>query len=426
MNVFLINDTSDDPNWGARATSHAMRQMIEENGDVIGDTLFSVNLTISRNRNFNNEESAQVEKMSELLLPPIFPKAVRRISKLMKKPELDIVPAKWEDFDTFAIRFLDKEIFEDVYNAFETNDAVILNGEGCVYGIKRESRLIYFLAYVSKQYFHKPTAIVNHTADLSHPVLRQIAENVYPLMDDVVFRETVSARLCREFCRGVVAADASFIYRPMHYQEWVKTASRSGYFDVFPNRTYDFDPSKPYICLGGSSVYLREEIPDYDPAPGYEKLVLELKKEFGQVVLTASAGSDQEVMQPISEKWGIPLIGLQTSFRQAIDIIGNAKVYIGGRWHPSIFALSGGTPVVPLSAFTFKMKALMQEMELDVPVINSLNLINETDKIMQITHEHLKHGESLRYQIKDKSDKNALSARRNVGILKSMDEYIRK
>ncbi len=421
MNVFLINDTSDDSNWGARATSNALRLLIEENGGTIRDTLYSKSLDYNSQKLKKAKNPNLTKRTIDLLLPPVIPKALRRLSKKLMPPVSDTVPLKWSDFDKFAEFLISGEIFHEIKEAFDQNDLVILNGEGCIYGLKRESRFIYFLAYVSKKYFKKPTAIVNHTAELSDPALMEMARNVYPLLDDVVFRESVSAQECKEFTRFSVAADAAFVYRPMRYDEWIKTASRPGYFDVFPYRTYDFDPSKPYICLGGSSVYLRPETIGYDPVPGYLKLIKELKKEFSQIVLTASAATDEEVLGPISQKYKIPLIGLNTAIRQAIDILGNSRVYIGGRWHPSIFALSGGTPVVPLSAFTFKMRALMNEIELDVPVIDSLNLEHETEKVIRLCRSHLDNGEALRRLLKRKSDKYTMKSRRNVDLLKTMN-----
>lgn len=417
MNVFLINDTSDDSNWGARATSNALRQLIEENGGTIQNAMYSRELAFSSQKANQARKPESINKAVDLLVPPLIPKVIRRVGNLLSGPDSDSVPSEWDEFETFATRFINGDIFPEINEAISNNDLVIINGEGCIYGLKRESRLIYFLAYVSKKYFRKPTAIVNHTADLTEPRLLKMAKNVYPILDDVVFRESVSARNCGECGKSVVAADASFIYKPMQYEDWIKTASRPGYFDVFPNKTYGFDPSRPYICVGGSSTFLRKETRDFDPVPGYLKLIKELKNDVSQIVLTASAATDEEVMRPISRKYKIPMIGLHTPVRQLIDILGNARVYIGGRWHPSIFALSGGTPVVPLSAFTFKMNALMNDIGLDVPVINSLELEDETEKILKINRSHLENGEALRRFLKRKSDRYAIKARRNVGLL---------
>ena len=48
-----------------------------------------------------------------------------------------------------------------------------------------------FLTYIAKTIYDKPVIIVNHTADFSHPDLRRIAEEIYPLFDDVVFRDSI-------------------------------------------------------------------------------------------------------------------------------------------------------------------------------------------------------------------------------------------
>src|SRR5690606_3457194 len=120
-----------------------------------------------------------------------------------------------------------------------------------VYGFKRESRLMLFLAYVAKRHFGLRVAIVNHTAELSDPRLRAMAELVYPLLDDVVFREPISARTYGGLVGGHVAPDAAFTYVPADPVHIRGVASRPGYYSVWPDEAL-FDVTRPYVALGGS------------------------------------------------------------------------------------------------------------------------------------------------------------------------------
>ncbi len=64
-------------------------------------------------------------------------------------------------------------------------------------------------------------------------------------------------------------------------------------------------------------------------------------------MLTASDLVDEEIIRPLARGLGLPLVGLSTPIQQVADILGNADAYIGGRWHPAIFAMRGRDAVAP-------------------------------------------------------------------------------
>ena len=121
---------------------------------------------------------------------------------------------------------------------------------------------------------------------------------------------------------------------------------------------------------------------------------------------------------------GLPLVGLTTPVQQAVDIIGNAQAYVGGRWHPSIFALRGGAPVVPLSSKTFKMQALIAMAGLSTPTFDAHNLEGEKKGIGRALADFVGQGETLRQTLRHWAIEQAEGCLDNVAYLRRRPEAV--
>ena len=158
---------------------------------------------------------------------------------------------------------------------------------------------------------------------------------------------------------------------------------------------------------------------------GFSVLIQDLKSCYsGQVVLTVSAVRDEWFLRKVAMEQDLPVVGLRTPVQQAVDIVGNAEAYVGGRWHPSIFALSGGTPVVALSAKTFKMQALMQMCGLHSPY-NALALEQHTDKIIAQLFAYINKGSSLREKLKAWAREQETLSWRNIAYIRKANTVLR-
>lgn len=406
MNVLMINDSSSNPNWGDRAAAIALKEMTRRTGARLSGLLTEDEL---RHTTFyrspaaqSNGESATYARVANLLLPPIVPKLGRRVLRLVDRGRSEsVIPEQWDQYETRAQAVLrNADAWGELLALIEQADVTLIHGDGCMVGNGILPRTELFLTYLIKKHFGKPVVLVNHTADFDHPDLRAAAEQVYPLLDNVVFRDPQSVERCKSFCNGRYAADSAFYFEPLAGSAWKTAAARLTFFDVFPDEAR-FDPTRPYICMGGSSIF------SYDGTPvelidAYTALVEHIAERYtGQIVLTVSDIVDQPVMRPIARRLGIPLIGLHTPVQQAVDVLGHADAYVGGRWHPSIFAMRGGTPVIPISSKTFKMASLMQAAGLGTKTFDALNLRADTEAIGVELSRRLEQGESLRTQLRD-------------------------
>jgi polysaccharide pyruvyl transferase WcaK-like protein len=422
MKVLFINDSTSNPNWGDRAAAISLRAMISGVG---GDIIASVSEHDLRSSTFfgdsflpeDNPES-RTRSIPRLLLPPLL---LRLRRTLISNPDLTaanrLIPQKWHQFEKCAEAVLkNKGSWRALVRAASDSDVMVIHGDGAMVDHGVVPRTDLFITYLVKRYVGTPTIIVNHTADFNHPDLLEMAENIYPLFDDIVFRDPVSVERCRHFCKGRFVPDSAFWFEPVGKQDWVRVARRATYFDVWPD-TARFDPSEPYICIGGSSKYSFEK-KQSSIREGYTSLIRHIGQVYkGQIVLTASDITDEAMFRPIARGLSLPLVGVAIPVQQAVDIVGNADAYIGGRWHPAIFALQGGAPIVPVLSKTFKMQALAQMVGLPDKMFNVFDLDHEKEEIRQQLVSLLDTRADLRRTIAARARDLSNSSWDNVGFL---------
>lgn len=437
MNVYLVNETTSSSNWGCRGTTTALRRLVERHGGTVADTLSLHDIhaqppVLSRLPGVSEDVARFVSRVGgfeerALGVLNLVPGASRRETWTRYetvRSRWDPLPLRFEQYEPAARRVLDGEFFTGVRESIRESDLVLINGEGSIYDRRRKGRALLFIAYLAAEHLGRPVALVNHTADVHDPVVHEIAANVYPLLDDVVCREPRSARRCARFLpdppEAYLGADAAFTYEPIDDQTaWRTVAGREGYFDIWPDSAAGFDPTEPYVCVGGSSIYNRPDRPGFDPVPGFARLCERLERRIGPVVLTASCRSDAEILRPVAETHSLPLFGPRTPVQQAVDVLGNAAAYVGGRWHPSVYAATGGTPAVTLTANTDKTAGLVELLGLDAPTFDALALEDEIDDIVAVTREYVERGSELRSAVSARASELAIDAEENVRALRT-------
>jgi hypothetical protein len=428
MRVLFMNDSTTHPNWGGRAATISLRMMISQAG---GDIVKTITIDdLERSSLDDHDTSGEghpanadgARETLKLFIPPVLLKLRRRYLRDANRPSESLIPQTWGDYDRCARRVLGEQTpWPRLLRSFEGVDVAVVFGDGDIYGNGVLPRSLLFLSYILKKHFSKPVIMVNHSADFGHPDLSRAAQEVYPLFDDVVFRDRVSLERCKSLCEGRFAADTAFWFKPAARQTWVQVTRRPTYFDFWPD-TASFSPSKPYVCLGGSD--LAGHVGDREREAmisGYGLLVKRLQSSYaGQIVLTASDWSDQSVFRVVSERFKLPMIGIATPVQQAVDVLGNADAYIGGRYHPSVLALRGGTPIVPLASKSFKMQALTCMAGLPSETSDPLNLADGVGAIERQLSGRLGQGEDLRRKLTAWADDMAQDSWANVDYLRSL------
>jgi len=427
MNVLLINDSSSNPNWGDRAAAIALKRMIADCGGTLSGVVTEDDLRDGRYFQPPVEEAWPPEPEARsfkdwvrLLLPPVVLKVGEKVLQRLATGAPDPIPLTVDGFEAAADAVLrDMATFGGLLDAIERSDVTVIHGDGAMVGNGLMPRTELFFAYLVKTRFRKPVILINHTTDFNHPNLDRMAAAVYPLLDDVTYRDQTSEKLCQGRWPGRYSADTAFKFAPAEREAWSALAARPTYFDIWPDEAA-FDPAKPYICIGGSSIYSFDG-PVRDYVAGFATLARHLYTIYpGQVVLTASDFKDQMLLRPVARELGLPLVGLTIPVQQAVDIIGHAEAYVGGRWHPAIFALRGGAPVIPLSSKTFKVPALIAMTGLPVPTFNALDLTGETEGIGRTLTDLLQQGDGLRRQLRQWAQLQADGCWDNLAFLQQL------
>jgi len=134
-------------------------------------------------------------------------------------------------------------------------------------------------------------------------------------------------------------------------------------------------------------------------------------------VLVAPCEVDAMIMRKVQAATGFPLLGLNLPVAQGIDVLGNARVHVGGRWHPGIFAATGGTPLVGMGANTHKMATLMQQLHPDEPVFEARSLARHVDAIVSRAKAQVDAGSALRAQVLERAAAMRARVEGNLGFV---------
>ncbi len=325
----------------------------------------------------------------------------------------DVVPRSFDQFQNYAEAVFADGVYEYELDAIESSDYVVINAEGIMFtSSNRCTRSLFFLAYLSKEYFNTDCIITNVTLDSYDGILHDMVKNIFPKVDEVVFREPLSAEKYSQFCKKYeISVDPVFYYSPNADQEELFESILSGKLNIRPYFSTEFDPSEPYVCITGNSIYQTQS---NFPVDEYLTLCRKLKEICSQIILVVSAESDERLLSPIAEKMGLNIIGLDIPVRYSSTLISNANLCIGGRYHPTIFAIKGGVPVVPFSANTHKIRGLFNIFDIDKKIYDPFRIENKISDIVNQANDYLENG-----PVKDifSSDELSDRARKNIGYL---------
>jgi polysaccharide pyruvyl transferase WcaK-like protein len=424
VKILFVNDSTSSSNWGDRAAAVALAAMAKECGGEIVYRVTEQNLwdaCFSEGSPCSIEEAASVRRSRELArtyLPPAVLEARRRLLAWRDGVGQDqhaLIPASWDAYEAFAERVLREKGYgwPVLLGAMDDADVMLVHGAS-LHGEIYLVRAILFLIYLMKARFGKPVVLANHTSGVEGS-LRHVADHVYPLVDDVVYRDPISAERWASVYGGRFAGDSAFLFEPAEREAWSRIAGRPTYFDVWPD-TAPFDPAEPYICLGGSAIF--HDRKDWGSLlEGYTAVITELQHVYsGTILLTASAELDEPVLRTLASRFDLPLVGVRTPIQQAADVVGNADAYVGGRWHPAILAVRGGSPLVLLRSQTVKMTALAQMTGAAEP-FDTLDLQRDAHAIAARTSRVVEQGDGLRARLKEIGRTLARSSWGNVAYL---------
>ncbi len=356
--IAFAGDTLLRSNWGCRATTTALRAMIQQRARI--DFTFDV-----------AQWEAYFGPAPPELVSPETPNDLERLADWVRhRPDLP------------------------VSRALRASDAVLINGEGAFLDFGKAGRRLMGLAFVARTLFDLPTAIINHTADFTDPRLLALAEAVYPLLTDATFREHVSLRRAgpirsRTGAPQRFAADAILTLQRSTREEWAVLASRPDRFASYPDHTMLLRADAPYIVLGGSARFRFQPKEGHDSLADLIAVGRELQK-LATVVVAAIEFQEEQMLRDVAQAIGAPFVQSSLPTSLALDLVSNAALYVGGRWHTALKGLMGGASIVLLDTnSSCKTEGLLDLFGLEQPRIDFYDAGSSSRMIAALAEERL-------------------------------------
>src|ERR1700678_2179712 len=157
------------------------------------------------------------------------------------------------------------------------------------------------------------------------------------------------------------------------------------------------DFSEPYICIGGGALASGQ--PE-KAARSYARLV-DAMKPFGYRVYLTENDLPDSFLRRVAREKDVGIIPVDSPILMCGAVLAHARLFISGRYHPSIFASLGGTPCIFLGSHAHKMGSLSRLLEYDVHRrFNAFPDNPDIAEIVSMAKSYLDQGEPLRARIR--------------------------
>lgn len=378
MKILYVGDGRCRKNWGAQATSEALFDILRSEHEVVGIIPSSYKLMTSIAVLYCKllPLSILYKKHSEFCEKFLI--KVLKVLKLFGQRDF-ICQDIDESIDKFL--FIKKKYsrINDIYKKIEDCDAIVINGEGSIIFRTPQDRIALFLMFVLKlsQRLNKKTYLLNTMLSFStdsyidNKFQKQLVE-ILEQCNGIGFRDKYSIQVLKK-----ISSDFKFEYDfiPDALFTWSNKFEQSYIID-YKNKTFDpqinsnlvnkdFNFNGDYICVSGSSA-LSSPKKRESAINSYVRLLLKLKELEIPILLVPGCKGDM-FLYDVAKKLNIPIVPLQTNVKIGGGILSNARVFISGRFHPSILASLGGTPCIFFDSNSHKTLSIQEILEYPAP-----------------------------------------------------------
>ncbi len=423
MPFLLVGDNRSNTNWGGRSASLALFSLVRTELGT-GESVTGGEL---------GRSSADYGFRTRLLPPS----KLWLARALTTRPTRNPLVTAWKSVDRAlgAGDFLTDDPERSVRNLLnwrardpglqslldrvERADVVVVNGEGdVVFGrpVRRQVRFFAMIIHLARKLGKR---VVFANAMLSdcprtgrHPGAFAAMTSALRLCDVVCVRDPHSRHLARE---EMGIADCHLVPDALfHWYDVLHEARRqlpaNGDF-VIPHPENDrylgrLDLSGDYICVGGNSIVTQPG--QLAPvAAGYRRLCEGLAALGLPVIVVVSDGRDT-FLEDTACDLGLGIVPLRTPIYLAAAIVSRARLFVSGRYHPTIMASLGGTPSIFLATGAHKMHSLATVLDYPDEEIFPADLsAADVSRVCSLARERLAAGDSLRTRVEASAARRA-------------------
>jgi polysaccharide pyruvyl transferase WcaK-like protein len=358
-------DNRSDANWGSRATTNALFQLLREahpQAEIRGVP-----------RSAGRPKSALMRRVCEAIAPRA------------------AVANDWErGLRPIVLRMLTEKMRPNL----EWADLIVVNGEGTLHPQKQTLRWMPVISALPR-FTGAPIWIVNCSIEVCSSKWEGLWKVALAKAERIVVREVASftevQRLGLEVEQG---ADCAFTMKPVTCDRVNEILAAKGV-------------NRPFAVFTGSALAATWPVRP-------QKTVISMLGDLGyNVVYASSTHEDMENYARLKMK--CPLITqTDADYQEIMGIIKEASLLIGGRFHPIVFTACAGTPFVCLGSNTHKMEGLMKLLGTEERIAD----VADTPKIRKLIGAVLEGGDDERHSLKARSRELADLARLNAAPAK--------
>jgi len=414
MKTLLVGDNISNPNWGGRAVSITLRQILAGlfpiSDAITGDAFLPdvagfgyVDTLLPARYDWLYLKLRQKQSRSRLCR---FYVAVEELAGAK-----DFVAEEPPETVRNILRYKSRhskirQIYEQVAGA----DLVLINGEGDMVlstPPRREALFLMGVAELALQ-LKKKVAFVNSMIS-DCPMTGQnvktlnFLRNILSRCAAVTVRDHESLEYLSRQMPEVECAmvpDSVFAWFKAIGESEATIPANGDFIIPFPENTEHLGKlnfERPYICVGGSAL---AEQDTEKSIKHFSRLVFRLQQLNYPVYLTENCAGDA-FLRRVAAATGAGLIPVNTSVYMGAAILANARLFVSGRYHPSIFASLGGTPCIFIESSAHKMESLQRVLEYEQ--IRQFSLFcseAEMDEMIERAKNYLRAGDVLRTKIR--------------------------
>lgn len=320
-------------------------------------------------------------------------------------------------------------VFERIYTQAAESDALVLDGDGdIIFTTPPRRTTLFILAMIELGLrLKKPVFLVNSmisdcpVTGCNQETLKTAAK-LFAQCRAVTLRDPESLEYVRAKMPGVNCSyipDSLFAWFPRFADEKVQPPANGDFLLPHPEKEEHWgklDFSKPYIVIGGGASSSSNPVRSIECYKG----LVDAVKKLGYAVCLAEADFPDAFLQQVSKEKDVGIIPVAAPILMCGAALARARLFISGRYHPSIFASLGGTPCIFLASHAHKMGSLGKVLEYENPCqFDAFPDQSELAKIVDLAKCYVDRGEALRERIRKTAERRCQEVLRLPAFIQS-------
>jgi polysaccharide pyruvyl transferase WcaK-like protein len=168
------------------------------------------------------------------------------------------------------------------------------------------------------------------------------------------------------------------------------------------------DYSRPYLCIGGGALAGT----DPDRARRCYLDMVHALQGLGLGICLTESDHPDHFLRAVADEAGVGFLPAEAPILACGAVLAHARLFLSGRYHPSILAALGGTPSIFLGTHAHKMGSLSRLLEYETQrEFPAFPEASDVAGIVALAKAYLQQGNALRQRIQRVAERRCQEAR---------------